>query len=279
MSPSTTHEPLETLPGGIPRAAEHERLLASPGHERIGRFAARFRERHLQRVAKDPFRQWSRGWEYPFAAAALQEGLAGTERPRLLEAGCGFTFFPYLLTELVPGIEITGVDAQPELAGAFAEARDEPGADAIAFRPGDLAALPDETGAFDAVACISVLEHVDEPAAVLREMRRVLKPGGLLVLTFDIAIDSDYAIPVDRAQEVLRELARLFPDTPVPGRDDLRAQLSGGPLLTTRRIAARDRASMPWASPLMSTLGSLRHGYLPRSLGYRNLTVWCGALR
>ena len=279
MSASTTHEPLETLPAGIPRAAAHDRLLASVGHERIGRFAARFRERHLARTAKDPFRQWSRGWEYPFAAAALQDGLAGVERPRVLEAGCGFTFFPYLLTELVPGIEITGVDAQPGLADAFVEARGEPGAGAIGFRTGDLARLPDEAGAFDAVACISVLEHVDEPATVLREMRRVLRPGGLQVLTFDIAIDSDYAIPVDRAQEVLRELGRLFPDTPVPGHDDLRAELAAEPPLTTRRAAARDRASMPWAGPLMSTLGSLRHGYLPRSFGYRNLTVWCGALR
>ncbi len=43
--------------------------------------------------------------------------------------------------------------------------------------------LPFESGAFDVVLCTQVLEHVAEPAAVLKEIQRVLKPGGKLLLT------------------------------------------------------------------------------------------------
>jgi SAM-dependent methyltransferase len=43
--------------------------------------------------------------------------------------------------------------------------------------------LPFEHGAFDAVICTQVLEHVPYPAAVLLELRRVLSPGGRLWLT------------------------------------------------------------------------------------------------
>ncbi len=43
--------------------------------------------------------------------------------------------------------------------------------------------LPFEDGAFDAVACVEGIEHLERPVDALREFRRVLKPGGTLVLT------------------------------------------------------------------------------------------------
>jgi len=47
----------------------------------------------------------------------------------------------------------------------------------------DLCALPFAAGVFDAVLCTQTLEHVSEPEAVLKELRRCLKPGGKLFLT------------------------------------------------------------------------------------------------
>jgi SAM-dependent methyltransferase len=47
----------------------------------------------------------------------------------------------------------------------------------------DLVALPFTRGTFDAAACNQVLEHVNEPLQVLREIRRTLKPGGRLFLS------------------------------------------------------------------------------------------------
>jgi len=48
---------------------------------------------------------------------------------------------------------------------------------------GDAAALPFGDGAVDAVVMLDVLEHVAEPSAVLAEVHRVLRPGGVLVLS------------------------------------------------------------------------------------------------
>jgi len=47
----------------------------------------------------------------------------------------------------------------------------------------DLTSIPADDGRFDLVLCTQVLEHVPEPAAVLGELARVLKPGGSLWLT------------------------------------------------------------------------------------------------
>lgn len=47
----------------------------------------------------------------------------------------------------------------------------------------DIGALPIATSGFDAVLCTEVLEHVPEPIIAVREMARVLRPGGILLLT------------------------------------------------------------------------------------------------
>lgn len=52
----------------------------------------------------------------------------------------------------------------------------------INLRVGDAAGLPYESGAFDAVACNASFHHYLNPEQVLREIRRVLKPGGVLIL-------------------------------------------------------------------------------------------------
>ncbi len=47
----------------------------------------------------------------------------------------------------------------------------------------DIASVPVEAGRFDAILCTEVLEHVREPIKVVKEMARILKPGGRLMLT------------------------------------------------------------------------------------------------
>jgi SAM-dependent methyltransferase len=47
----------------------------------------------------------------------------------------------------------------------------------------DITAMPIEDGSFDAVLCTEVLEHVPEPAEALREMGRIVRSGGRLLLT------------------------------------------------------------------------------------------------
>lgn len=66
--------------------------------------------------------------------------------------------------------------------------------DGIALQPGkwdqsrldivsDITRIPEPEGSFDAVMCIEVLEHLPNPVDALRELCRLLKPGGVLILT------------------------------------------------------------------------------------------------
>jgi SAM-dependent methyltransferase len=55
----------------------------------------------------------------------------------------------------------------------------------IRYHPGDLTRTPFPDGRFDAITCLSVIEHGVDPHAYFKEMYRLLKPGGLLVTTCD----------------------------------------------------------------------------------------------
>lgn len=74
----------------------------------------------------------------------------------------------------------------------------------------DLAAIPVDDGRFDAVVCTQVLEHVPEPETILRELSRVLKPGGLLFLTVPLFY-AEHEVPYDYQRFTRYGLERLLP--------------------------------------------------------------------
>jgi SAM-dependent methyltransferase len=97
-------------------------------------------------------------------------------RRRALDAGCGTGFQAALLERL--GYEAHGVDVAARLL-ALARRRLPSATLALA----SVEALPYRDASFDAaVCCGSTLSFVDDPAAALRELSRVLKPGARLVL-------------------------------------------------------------------------------------------------
>lgn len=57
----------------------------------------------------------------------------------------------------------------------------------------DITAIPVEDGSFDAVMCTEVLEHVPDPVAALKEMNRVLRSGGYLMITVPFASLTHFA--------------------------------------------------------------------------------------
>jgi len=58
-------------------------------------------------------------------------------------------------------------------------------------RFGSIYNLPAASESFDVVLCISVLEHLPDKRAALRELVRLLRPGGICVLTFDLALEPE----------------------------------------------------------------------------------------
>lgn len=94
---------------------------------------------------------------------------------RVLDVGCGQK--PY--RALVPASDYVGVDIESEVTRRL-------GAADVYY---DGRKLPFDDSAFDGVLCSQVLEHVFTPGDFLGEIRRVLRPGGVLVLATPFAWD------------------------------------------------------------------------------------------
>ncbi len=99
---------------------------------------------------------------------------------RVLEVGCGTGSVARDLAGLVgPGGQVIGVDSsRTMLAAARRLATAHPLRGRMRWRIADGAALPFADGRFDAALAITVLLHVADPAAVVRELARVTRPGG-----------------------------------------------------------------------------------------------------
>lgn len=92
----------------------------------------------------------------------------------VLEVGSGLGILTREAAARLPRGTITGLENSPDQLAAAR--RDLPAN--VRFVEGDAHDLPFGEGEFDVVYCRYVLEHVVDPANVLREMRRVLRPGG-----------------------------------------------------------------------------------------------------
>lgn len=92
---------------------------------------------------------------------------------RFLEIGCGAGDHLGAMVEL--GWDAEGIDVDPA-AVATARAR------ALRVRCGDVGDAGFTEGSFDAIGLSHVIEHVDDPTRLLRDCRRLLRPGGTLVL-------------------------------------------------------------------------------------------------
>ena len=99
---------------------------------------------------------------------------------RVLDFGCGPGTISVGLARAVDPGELHGIDfeeSQIDLARAAAEAGGHGNA---TFHVGDVTDLPFEDDYFDAAHCHAVLMHVPDTAATLSEVKRVLKPGGIV---------------------------------------------------------------------------------------------------
>ena len=131
----------------------------------------------------DEIRREQYGVSFDLAAAfALLPGDAV-----VADLGCGTG---RTLRELSPHVrQVIGVDASPQMLKA-AKKRTR-GLNNVELRHGELAALPIEPASCDAGLCVLALSYVEEPAAVVREMARILKPGGRAVIVDLLAHDRD----------------------------------------------------------------------------------------
>lgn len=101
-----------------------------------------------------------------------------------LDLGCGVGHWGrVLLPHLPEEARLFGVDREPRwVEEAARRARTAGLAERTSYRLGDAEHIPFHDATFDLVTCQTLLIHVRDPRAVLREMTRVLRPGGLVIM-------------------------------------------------------------------------------------------------
>ena len=118
-------------------------------------------------------------------AEAVREGSAPQAT---LDVGCAYGNYTLMLNARLgcdPAVSLHAVDLhEPHLAYGRAFAEQVPGYANCHFERVDIEKpLPFGDATFDAICFADVLEHLEQPVQVLRELRRVTKPGGVIIIS------------------------------------------------------------------------------------------------
>ena len=152
---------------------------------------ARFGERVLAQIRAETFGEdfgqnsWLTADELDRFAASLALGSGA----RVLEVACG-SGGPALRLARTTGCRVVGIDADENAVSTASRAAAEHGlSERAAFRRADAnARLPFDDGAFDGLVCIDALNHLADRLGVLREWRRMLRPGARAVFTDPVVL-------------------------------------------------------------------------------------------
>jgi SAM-dependent methyltransferase len=130
----------------------------------------------------------------PFALRALEPG------ERVVDVGCGAGFDTLIAAEQVgPTGRVVGVDMTPEMLAKTRRTVAELGLDHVEVREGLAERLPVDDGWADVVISNGVINLCADKAAVFAEIRRVLRPGGVLQFA-DIATGNP--VPVEAMRDI-----------------------------------------------------------------------------
>jgi ubiquinone/menaquinone biosynthesis C-methylase UbiE len=132
---------------------------------------------YYQRGVRSNFLQ--RFWHFNKLKIIL--GLMGNKNPlTVLEIGCASGWLLSRISKRFSAAKCVGIDIDTSLVAYGSKLYPN-----LKLSVGDAHRLPFPPRAFDIIVCAEVLEHLENPSQVLKEMNRVLKPNGHLVLEID----------------------------------------------------------------------------------------------
>ncbi len=125
--------------------------------------------------------QWHASCSHPVALLRAENRLRNpwiaarlSPSSKVLDMGCGAGFLSHALAQ--EGHTVTGIDLSER---SLDVARKLDTTQRVHYQIGNATALPFSSESFDVVSAMDLLEHVEDPAAVVQEAARLLKPGGL----------------------------------------------------------------------------------------------------
>lgn len=145
----------------------------------------------------------------PHSPQQLKRILQPQRRERILEVGPGVGIHALpVASALAPDGILDALDVQQEMLDEVQRRAAKAGITNIVFKQGNAEKLPYPDCIFDAIYLLSVLGEVPDDKAALRELHRVLKPTGRLVIG-EVLIDPDY-ISLPSLKEKARMAGFLF---------------------------------------------------------------------
>lgn len=166
-------------------------------------------------------------WEYLSRQRLLAAGIVasqGTRAARILDIGCGHGALSLTLSEST-GFDIVALDLVPDRVATVRSKQQarSPANARLRLLVANAQVLPFRPETFDAIVATEVLEHVDEPDRMLREVHRALRPGGRFFMTTPNAGALPYRILRYLPDAAVRKLAASLTQS------NLHPELLGGP--------------------------------------------------
>ena len=273
------------LLSGIPRVPDYLKVQNDNSFIQMESFSNNFLRTNKEifknyHLIKDPLHTISRQWEYPFVYSMIEEYVKNIDQDgvNILDAGSGCTFFHYYLRHKFPNAMVYCCDLDARLASFFLNINKNMNTD-IDFKAYDLRNMDYGDNFFDIVYCISVLEHTTDYELIIKEFKRVLKPNGLLIITFDISLDNRRDIPVEVAQDLLQKLNGEFKTTNFHGKElELPQILREQDILTTDFARKFNKKLLPWKLGWKTAIYEIMRLKIPKKPFY-SLTIFCGSWR
>jgi SAM-dependent methyltransferase len=158
---------------------------------------------------------WAGIWEYPYAYLSIQQFVKDKKDLNVLDFGSGITFFPFELTKLketksvyTVDNDIVCVDGNKKVPLAFPESSNFQKITPIFTEDGSKIELEDSS--IDLIYSISVVEHLDNYNEIIKEIHRLLKPGGRFIFTLDIDLRGDFALSPTQFNDFMEIVSNLF---------------------------------------------------------------------
>lgn len=128
---------------------------------------------------------------WPLTVARLRRILRPEPGERLLEIGPGVGIYSLPISTILGAGTMDAIDVQPEMLADLARRARAAGVTNLVAIEGDAQRLPYPDATFDGAWVVGVLGEIPDPHRALRELRRVLKPHGRLVVGEVLVLDPD----------------------------------------------------------------------------------------